>query len=102
RLTPPEASALSYAWSPDGDWLVALEVPWPSTSPTGRLTASPTGSPTGPAGAPPGAGKRVRAQLWASHRDGQRRVLVLAEVDADAVVRWLPAPAVAEPGAAAR
>lgn len=102
RLTPPEASALSYAWSPDGDWLVALEVPWPSTSPTGRLTGRLTGSPTGPAGAPPGAGKRVRAQLWASHRDGQRRVLVLAEVDADAVVRWLPAPAVAEPGAAAR
>lgn len=72
-LTAEGAIAESFAWSPDGQWLAAIELPTGAT----------------PAGAPRKVG-HGHARLLLVSANGEHRVEVLAQIDAETTVRWVP------------
>lgn len=72
-LTPAASGAGSFAWSPDGEWLAALEVAAPA-----------------PGTAPAAVGHGAAASLVVYQAEGKARFEVLAPVGADATVRWIP------------
>ncbi len=73
-LTAPDAIAESFAWSPDGQWLAAIELP------TGEAA---------PAGAPRKVG-HGHARLLLVSANGEHRVELLSQIDAETNVRWVP------------
>lgn len=73
-LTAPDAIAESFAWSPDGQWLAAIELPTGETTPAGAKRKASHG----------------HARLLLVSANGEHRVELLSQIDAETTVRWVP------------